>query len=131
MRPPRFRLRALMIAMAVVAVLLGGGLEFERQRRRIWYLRLAGYFDEATIGWESWVTAWDRRADKERDPDQAAAARTQAGYSREWASSCGAEAKWYRDTGSRVWPPNPGASRPFSIDPTRPPTPIPDPPPPE
>jgi hypothetical protein len=86
MRLPHFRLRALLIAAAVVAIVLGGGLGYVRMNRRarqemdrrVRVERWAEFYSGLASDSKAYATEWDRRAAQEADPIAAEAARGHA-----------------------------------------------------
>jgi hypothetical protein len=112
MRRLRLSVRALMMAVAVVALLLysvqyhrNARLEWERTRRLDYHQHMANAATLNASDWRSKAARWDRIADGKPDPTQAAEARGYAAESRVWAARREADAKWYRNAASQAWPP--------------------------
>jgi hypothetical protein len=101
MPKPRIRLRTLMIAVAVVGLLIGGGLEIERQRRRRHFRELADSCAKEASSLRSWAAELERRAND--DPDSVDTKPT--GAYRYWAAQSDAVADWMNAAASQAWPP--------------------------
>lgn len=117
---PRFRLRALMIGLAIIALILGAGIELERRRQRTKWQRdmavFAGYEKENRRE----AAAWDEAASRNRYPQLAAWERDTARWFRQLADHMAARQAWGRRALSHHWP-RPDGELP--VIPPKPPTP--------
>jgi hypothetical protein len=111
MRIPRLTVRALMMAVLMVALILGGLLGFTRLRLGARYAERADQFSRLASESKAYGAEWSRRAARESDP---VAAKTARGHARDYlehAAWTGAMAKWFRD-GARRNPPRLGPQPP-------------------
>jgi hypothetical protein len=114
MRLPRFRftVRRLMVAMAIVALLLGGGI---LGRRSLDYRRLAAFHEQMEQRKERAVRGIEILARAANDPADAAAARRDAAYEAQIGRHHAALKAKYLRAASRPWlpvPPDPPPPRP-------------------
>jgi hypothetical protein len=100
MRLPRFRLRTLMVAVAVLALLLMGGIMVWRSAN---YRRLAAFHEEMERRQERAVRGIESLAQAATDPKDAAAARRDAAHeARIGRYHAGLKAKYLR-AAARPW----------------------------
>jgi hypothetical protein len=109
MRPPRLTVRTLMIAVAFVALLLGGGLGYERHRRRQYFLGRVAHYQANASEMRSDAADFDRKANAAPDAQMASMFREIGDVLRGEAAINDDLARRARDFASRTWPPPVGS----------------------
>ena len=104
MRPPRFLLRTLLIAVAVVGGALGAAIETRNRWHEARFLRLADFYARQAEAYNGWAAVLDRKAADERDPERAAALRREARRYRQKAEGMGSWIRHSQRVARLRWP---------------------------